>query len=123
MRRRMRRSSESERDDGVAGLWRELRRGDWPIIDGYVFEGRSFVVARRSPSAAGRWDELTARERQVVALAAAGYSNKVIACELGVATSTVGVHLGNARQKLGAKTRAALIGACLGARAGEPSNG
>ena len=44
-------------------------------------------------------EELTLREREVLARAAAGKSNKVIACELGVTTSTIGVLISRAARK------------------------
>jgi DNA-binding CsgD family transcriptional regulator len=54
---------------------------------------------------------LSARERQVVALAALGQPNKMIAYELGIATSTVGVLLMRASRKVGAKIRRQLVAA------------
>jgi DNA-binding CsgD family transcriptional regulator len=47
------------------------------------------------------WTSLTLREREVLACANLGHSNKLIAFELGLATSTVAVHLSRARTKLG----------------------
>ena len=52
---------------------------------------------------------LSPREHQVVALAARGYANKVIACELGLTVSTVSVYLVKAGRKLGVRGRVALI--------------
>jgi len=43
---------------------------------------------------------LTLRERQVLAYAGLGHSNKVIAYELGLSTSTVSTHLARARRKM-----------------------
>ena len=43
---------------------------------------------------------LTERERQIVAYADLGQSNKLIAYQLGLSPSTVGVHLAHAREKL-----------------------
>jgi len=46
-------------------------------------------------------DELTARERQVLVLIAAGMSSRQIAEKLGVAFKTVVVHRHNIHKKLG----------------------
>jgi FixJ family two-component response regulator len=56
-----------------------------------------------------RFESLTAREQQVIALASAGLMNKQIAGKLGVAEITVKVHRGNAMRKLGARSLAELI--------------
>ena len=53
--------------------------------------------------------DLTQREREVVALAAAGRSNKCIAYELEMAHSTVRVLCHRAMRKLGVSNREALI--------------
>jgi two-component system nitrate/nitrite response regulator NarL len=63
--------------------------------------------------------ELSARERDTVQLIALGHSNKQIARELGIAETTVKIHVQHALRKLGLESRvqvAALV-AALGARA------
>jgi FixJ family two-component response regulator len=52
---------------------------------------------------------LTAREREVMALATAGLMNKQIAAELGVSEITVKIHRGHAVKKMGAKSLADLV--------------
>jgi len=52
---------------------------------------------------------LTKRERQVVEAARRGVTNKVVAYELGITASTVGVHLYNAHMKTGSRTRKQLF--------------
>jgi DNA-binding CsgD family transcriptional regulator len=54
---------------------------------------------------------LTARERQVAALASAGRSDAAIATQLGISVRTVQTHLGHAYDKLGIRTRAELADA------------
>jgi len=69
------------------------------------------VIARGKPASATRRPvgRLTDRERDVCARAAAGCANKVIAAELGVAVSTVGMLLLRATRKLRCTSREALI--------------
>lgn len=51
--------------------------------------------------------ELSARERQVLALVAAGKTNRQIAAELGISEHTVARHVSNIFQKLGVTSRTA----------------
>jgi two-component system, LuxR family, response regulator FixJ len=51
---------------------------------------------------------LTAREREVAQLVAAGRQNKMIAHELGISLKTVEIHRHNAMEKMGASTGADL---------------
>jgi FixJ family two-component response regulator len=55
-----------------------------------------------------RFADLTAREREVVCLVAAGRQNKMIAHELGISLKTVEIHRHNAMEKMGASTGADL---------------
>jgi FixJ family two-component response regulator len=56
-----------------------------------------------------RFDALTPREREVMALVAAGRANKQIAAELGVSLVTVKVHRGHVMQKMLARSVADLV--------------
>jgi RNA polymerase sigma factor (sigma-70 family) len=56
-----------------------------------------------------RFDRLSAREREIVALVTAGLMNKQAAAKLGVSEVTVKVHRHNAMQKLGARSVADLV--------------
>ncbi|MFE0386955.1 LuxR C-terminal-related transcriptional regulator [Streptomyces bungoensis] len=75
---------------------------------------RAVALARRcqgarTPALAGLvLGELTARQRQIVALAAAGLSNREIAERLTLSVRTVGNHLYGAYARLGASDRGAL---------------
>jgi DNA-binding NarL/FixJ family response regulator len=54
-------------------------------------------------------DQLTEREREIVAWVATGRSNDEIAAELFVSPATVRTHVGRAMMKLGARDRAQLV--------------
>lgn len=64
---------------------------------------------REIGSVRARYEALTAREREVLALVAAGLLNKVIADRLGVAETTIKVHRGRVMEKMGAASLADLV--------------
>jgi NarL family two-component system response regulator LiaR len=68
------------------------------------------VDALSGPAGAAPGEQLTPREREVLALLARGMSNKRIALELGVAEKTVKTHVGHVLAKLAVadRTQAAL---------------
>jgi DNA-binding CsgD family transcriptional regulator len=102
------------RPDAALADWQGLVDGTWTLLDHFENDGRRFVLARSNEPVGPQIDALSARERQVCAFACLGHSNKLIAYELGLATSTVGVLLSRAMAKLGVRGRKALI-AALGA--------
>jgi DNA-binding NarL/FixJ family response regulator len=65
--------------------------------------------SRPVPAAPGGFDQLTAREREVVQLVASGLSNEQIADRLFVSASTAKTHVARAMQKLSARDRAQLV--------------
>ncbi len=81
----------------------------WTLVDQYESGGRRYVLARENAPKPLGVPRLSSRERQVVALATLGRSNKLIAYELGLAFSTVRVLMARASAKLGAANRADLI--------------
>jgi DNA-binding NarL/FixJ family response regulator len=100
------RSDDAER---AVKEWRGLVAARWSLIDYFDTDGRRYLVAREnSPHAPGP-EVLTVRERQVVAFAALGHSNKLIAYELGIAHSTVRVLIARAAAKLGVASREEVI--------------
>jgi LuxR family transcriptional regulator, maltose regulon positive regulatory protein len=74
-----------------------------------VLDAKPTVPQRPRPgtvaAAPGLIEPLTARERQVLALLAAGRSNRLIAAELYVTLDTVKKHVGRILDKLGAANR------------------
>jgi FixJ family two-component response regulator len=69
-----------------------------------------------------RYASLTAREREVFALVAAGLLNKVVADRLGIAEKTVKIHRGRVMEKLAASSVADLVRMAerIGARSAPP---
>jgi DNA-binding NarL/FixJ family response regulator len=65
--------------------------------------------AAPNPAPAGGLDELTEREREVVAWVATGLSNEEIAKELFLSPATVRTHVSRAMVKLQARSRAQLV--------------
>jgi DNA-binding NarL/FixJ family response regulator len=63
----------------------------------------------KEPPPSGPLDELTEREREVMALVAGGLSNEEIAEQLVVSPATAKTHVSRAMVKLGARDRAQLV--------------
>jgi DNA-binding NarL/FixJ family response regulator len=69
------------------------------------------VVSRRAhvDAALRELEELTQREREVMALVGYGFSNSEIARQLSVSPATAKTHVGRAMAKLDARDRAELV--------------
>jgi DNA-binding CsgD family transcriptional regulator len=81
----------------------------WSLLDRVELDGKRYIVARENPPGAPGPAALSARERQVLGFAKLGHHNKLIAYELGIASSTVRVLLARAAAKLGVRSRRALL--------------
>jgi FixJ family two-component response regulator len=73
-------------------------------------------------SARALFETLTPREREILALVAAGLMNKQIAAEIGIAEMTVKIHRGHIKKKMGTRSLADLvrITEMLGIRRAQP---
>ncbi len=72
-------------------------------------DGRRLDGDRRMTEAAGRFETLSQREREVMELVTAGLMNKQVAARIGVVESTVKIHRAQAMKKMGAKSLADLV--------------
>jgi DNA-binding CsgD family transcriptional regulator len=84
-------------------------RGEWSLVDWYDHDGKRFLLAQENRIARPSKSALTPREEQVVACAAMGHSNKLIAYDLGLSVGSVAVLLGRAARKLGVSGRVRLV--------------
>jgi DNA-binding NarL/FixJ family response regulator len=105
---------DAEADD-LAGAIRSAYGGEVyldPAVAGIVARRmRSGAAPRPHDDEAAALDQLTARERDVLAGLARGLSNRAIAAELGMAERTARTHVSNILAKLGltSRTQAALF--------------
>jgi DNA-binding NarL/FixJ family response regulator len=70
---------------------------------------QEFATRAKKPPSSELLDELTDREREVMALAGAGLSNEQIASQLVVSIATAKTHVSRAMVKLGVRDRAQLV--------------
>lgn len=72
-------------------------------------DARHRAESAKASVVSARFETLTARERQIMGLVAAGRLNKQIAIDLDIAEPTVKMHRGVAMRKMGARTSAELV--------------
>jgi DNA-binding NarL/FixJ family response regulator len=109
--RELARARDSLGADGAAAAW-EAGRAAAPgesiaraLAEEAADESTETPAHVGDPERRARSDRLTAREREVVALAARGLSNRRIAAALVIAERTAGNHLAHVMDKLGLHTR------------------
>ena len=68
-----------------------------------------FAARAKEPPVSTALEELTEREREVMALAATGLSNEQIAERLFIGVATAKTHVSRAMVKLGVRDRAQLV--------------
>jgi DNA-binding NarL/FixJ family response regulator len=92
-------------DDMIRAI-ASVARGEAIFGAGVARRALQFLTSPRTEDA---FPELTAREREVLTLIAAGLSNSVIAARLGLAVNTVGNHISSIFAKLQVASRAEAI--------------
>ena len=94
---------------GPPSMWRRVAAARGTIVDTFEHEGRCYLVAAHDGPVLDPSQTLSPRERTVLAAAAEGDHDKLIAYDLGLASSTVRVIMFRAIRKLGATSRADAI--------------
>jgi DNA-binding CsgD family transcriptional regulator len=89
--------------------WHPLTAARWTLIDRFDENGRRYIVAHENQVDLMGFETLTDRERQIVAHAALGLSNKEIAYTLDISHTTVRVLMARAVKRLGLRGRAELL--------------
>lgn len=92
----------------------ELERAEawpsgWTVVRTFEQGGVRYVVLREEDLETRTLLELTRREREIVAQAASGASNKEIAQQLGISDATVRVLMSRAANRLGVRRRKELL--------------
>ena len=95
--------------DEVARTIRAVAQGEALFGPAIAARLMSFFAGPRSPAPAEAFPDLTTREREVLDLIAAGYSNESIATRLVVSRKTVRNHVSNIFSKLQVAGRAEAI--------------
>ena len=88
--------------EDLARAIREVHRGESSL---HPKVAQQLIKKLRRPAEELEREELTARERKVLALIARGLSNREIAKELSISEPTVRTHVSNILRKLGLKSR------------------
>jgi DNA-binding NarL/FixJ family response regulator len=76
--------------------------------------GKWEVLERRTSASSDRYETLTRREREVLLLAAEGFSNPEIAHRLSISVRTAESHRANLMRKLGLRNQTGLVRYALG---------
>ncbi len=114
---RLRNGRGKQRRARPLGALKGLVDARWTLVDHFESDGRRLLLAQCNEVPTPDLSRLTDRERQVVAFASLGHTNKLIAYELGISASTVAVFLHHAARRLRVATRAELIARFLSSRA------
>lgn len=107
----------------AVAIWQAVIAGRWSLVAHFDRDGHRCFVARKNDAAGPPASALSERERQIVAYASLGHSNKLIAYELGLCSSTVAAQLTSAARKLGVSSRKTLLHAFAVLGGGAPDGG
>ncbi|MCH2109652.1 MAG: helix-turn-helix transcriptional regulator [Polyangiaceae bacterium] len=102
------RSQSSGRGVEAVKAWKGLLSGQWSVVDRHDSAGRRYIVLHKNREKVSDPRGLTEDEARVVAYAARGLANKMIAYQLGVSESAVTTQLRSAFVKLKVQKRSAL---------------
>lgn len=94
---------------GALAAWTGLFAGRWSLVDRFDTDGRRFFVARPNEPESPLPPTLTRRQRQTAFYASLGWSNKEVGYALGIAPTTVSMHLRAALDRLGMSSRIELV--------------
>lgn len=108
LRRAPGQAAQATAQDAIA-IWQAVIAGRWSLVAHFDSDEHRCFVARRNEPALPAGSTLSERERQIVAYASLGHSNKLIAYELGLCSSTVAAQLTSAARKLGVSSRKTLL--------------
>jgi len=97
-----------DRPEEALALWKALVAGQWSLVNYRDTDQKRLILARKNRPDVPCPRALTAHERAILALAVRGHSIKMMACELGLASSTVSERLNLLLRKLGLRHRAEL---------------
>jgi DNA-binding NarL/FixJ family response regulator len=97
-------------------FWDGLVAGRWTLVDRFDRDGSRYLVAHRNDLPVMSASALTSGQARVLARAAAGWSNKRIALELGMSEAWVSVSLARALKQTGLLSPADLAAAAPSAR-------
>jgi DNA-binding CsgD family transcriptional regulator len=108
VRRIVRKPKSRDSADALAAR-RALVHARWSLMETFEEGGRRYLLAMANEAVRRGPESLSSRERQVLALAALGHSNKLVAYELGLSDSTVRVLVARACRKLDVRSRGEAI--------------
>lgn len=93
----------------AAALWHAVLSGRWSLLAQVDDGGHRCFLARQNDPAVPTGAPLSERERRIASYASLGHSNKLIAFELGMCSSSVATQLTSATRKLGLASRETLL--------------
>lgn len=97
------------REPGAVDDWRALVEGRYSVVPRDDIDGKRFYLLVRNPAVTEPHARFTAREIEVLRVAARGFTGKGTAYALGLSEASVSTALGSAAAKVGLRSRLALV--------------